>query len=147
MRPTPWVALIALPVLAATLGTYVLILTAEPGAAVVHAWIPALGIALAWMVGFMRGEISVAGGTLRLRAFPVWTFTIPVGRIRSVEVTSVDAFADYLGVGLRVGYGGSIGIIMRSGPAIAVTTDSGKRYVMVVPDPEAWRQRILVAAS
>ncbi|GAA1998142.1 hypothetical protein GCM10009799_26440 [Nocardiopsis rhodophaea] len=143
VRPSPWSALIALPVLVVTLGVYALIITSDPDAAPAYLWLPVLGLAITAVIGSMRGEICMTGETLRLRAFPFWTFTIPVNRIQAVEVTSVDAFADFLGIGLRIGQGGAVGIIMRSGPALAITADSAKRYIMVLPEPEKWQERIL----
>lgn len=55
--------------------------------------------------------------------------------IRAVEVTEVHAFREWGGWGLRLRLDGSHGLINRSGPAVELTLDDGKRFVMTPDDP------------
>lgn len=75
--------------------------------------------------------VAVSGG---LFGWP--STTIPIEQIHSVETTEVRAFREWGGWGLRVRLDGAQGLITRSGPALQLLLDDGKRFVATVDDPE-----------
>lgn len=143
VRPSAWVPLVGAAIATIILIVYVPIIVAEPDSFLSHIWVPLLGITVAVLTIALRGNIEIKRGKLLISAFPVWRFAIPLKDIRNVESVHVDAFSDFLGVGLRFGRGGAIGVVMRSGEGVEVTTIKGKRIIMVVPDATAWRERII----
>jgi hypothetical protein len=62
-------------------------------------------------------------------------FSYPLSQIDSATVVDVNPIGDFGGWGLRWGGGGRVGIVLRSGPALAVKRTNGKSLVVTVPLP------------
>lgn len=88
---------------------------------------------------------SSAVSTLTLALWPLWRRHIPVERITSAETVTVRAFGDFGGIGLRFNTSGELGLLMRSGRGVRVTTDDGRVCTVVVPDPEELLRRLETA--
>ncbi|GAA3608260.1 hypothetical protein GCM10022419_111450 [Nonomuraea rosea] len=64
------------------------------------------------------------------------SFTYSLDSIHHAEVLGVRPWADFGGWGLRLGLRRRHGIITAGGPALAVTLQSGRTFVVTVPDPD-----------
>lgn len=81
-------------------------------------------------------QVRVDAAGLTVRAPLGWPRThVAVGDIRSVEVVHVSPMGEYGGWGWRYGLGGvGLGIVMRAGEALRVTTTAGKKVTVTVDD-------------
>ncbi len=59
---------------------------------------------------------------------------VPAGEVERADVTSVRPFAEFGGWGLRTSVGGKVGVVIRSGEAIAVERSGGRHLVVTVDD-------------
>lgn len=83
-----------------------------------------------------------AESTFTVALWPLWRRRVPVERITSAEIVRVSAFGDFGGIGLRFNASGELGLLMRSGDGVRVTTDDGRVCTVVVPDPEELLHRL-----
>ncbi|MCS4277355.1 hypothetical protein M2390_002559 [Mycetocola sp. BIGb0189] len=79
-------------------------------------------------------RIEIGEDTVRLIWFPLYVKTIPANQLRSVASETVNPW--HTGLGLRLLGGGTLGLINRGGPALSFHTESGARYLIVVPVEE-----------
>ncbi|WP_186290528.1 DUF1648 domain-containing protein [Gordonia zhaorongruii] len=78
-------------------------------------------------------RVDDAGLTVRaIAGLPRWR--IPVEEITDVQVIHVRAIGDFGGYGVRW-RPGKIGVILKSGPSLAVTRRSGRTFVVTLDDP------------
>lgn len=61
-------------------------------------------------------------------------FRVPLAEIRSVRAVRIDPMGEFGGYGIRRAFGGRIGIVLRSGPAIETERQDGRRFVVTVED-------------
>lgn len=90
----------------------------------------------------LTGTGHPAGATLTVALWPLWRRRIPVERITSAEIVTVRAFGDFGGIGLKFSTSGELGLVMRSGEGVRVTTDDGRVCTVVVPTPEELVHRL-----
>ena len=94
-------------------------------------------IAILLIVTFMFGALKIECDTEIL-----WVHWGPLGKkiplkdIVTISSTSIHAFRDYLGWGLRVGRDGTIGYISTGDVGVRVSLTNGKEYVMTSSDPQ-----------
>ncbi|GAB2459064.1 DUF1648 domain-containing protein [Xylanimonas ulmi] len=82
--------------------------------------------------------VRVDASGLTVRSALGWPRTrIPAAEVERAGVTQVNAFTDFGGWGWRVGRGGRIGIVPRSGPALVVERTGGRSLVVTVDDAES----------
>jgi hypothetical protein len=62
---------------------------------------------------------------------------VPLSDIASADVATIDPFGQFGGWGIRYGFGGRVGIILRSGEALEVIRKSGRSIVITVDDAES----------
>ncbi|RCS61856.1 DUF1648 domain-containing protein [Microbacterium sp. JB110] len=107
------------------------------GAVSVGSWITIAALALV-TAAVMFGSVFVVrvdGHGLTVRAPLGWPRKhVPHASIRSVDVVHVSPMGDYGGWGWRYGVGTGLGIVLRAGEAIRVTTDAGKSVTVTVDD-------------
>ncbi|WP_162893235.1 DUF1648 domain-containing protein [Microbacterium halotolerans] len=107
------------------------------GAMSVGTWITYAALALvtaAVMLSFVF-VVRVDDDGLTVRAPLGWPRKhVPRESIRSVDVVQVSPMGEFGGWGWRYGVGTGLGIVMRAGEAIRVTTDAGKRVTVTVDD-------------
>jgi len=94
-------------------------------------------VGLPALLAFSRGIVTVAGGSLRLTAFPVFRKTVSLADVESVKVATADPWNDYRGLGYRLAGNGEIGFLYDRGPAVQVWMRDERVYV--VGDPNADR--------
>ena len=102
--------------------------------------LPPLGLlgipAAALMLVFCQGKIVIDPGGVRVLAGGFWKLMpLSYEEIRGESVEDIIAM-DFGGWGYRL-TGGSVGFIMRSGPALILTAGFKQRYVFSMPDAEA----------
>lgn len=86
----------------------------------------AIGCGLAFRV-----RVSDAG--LQVRSLLGWPNTrIALADVAKVEVVDVNPFAEFGGWGWRLGLDGRRGVVLRTGPALQVTQESGRVFVVTV---------------
>lgn len=59
---------------------------------------------------------------------------VPAGEVERADVTTVRPFAEFGGWGLRTTVSGTVGVVVRTGEAIAVERSGGRRFVVTVDD-------------
>lgn len=59
---------------------------------------------------------------------------VPAGEVERADVTSVRPFPEFGGWGLRTNVGGTVGVVIRAGEAIAVERSGGRHVVVTVDD-------------
>lgn len=74
-----------------------------------------------------RGLTVALGPGLRARQ-------IAARDIAAVDVVNVRPIAEFGGWGVRTGRGGVVGVVLRAGSALRVTTSDGRRFVVTVDD-------------
>lgn len=62
---------------------------------------------------------------------------LPLDEIESAEVASISAMGDFGGYGLRTGFSGSTGIILRSGKALQVNMSGNRTFYLTIDDAES----------
>jgi hypothetical protein len=74
-----------------------------------------------------RWVIRVDGTGLTIRSAIGWPrIRVPLNEVLRADVTQVRPLRDYGGWGLRVGRGGRIGVVLRSGDALLVQRTGGR---------------------
>jgi len=102
-------------------------------------WVPFIPIViLLVLLSNLTWTVRVDARGVRIRSVVgIPRFTIPLSDIRSADVTDVQPLAGYGGWGLRFGFNGRIGIILRSGSALEILRNSGMSLVVTVDDAES----------
>ncbi|MBD8063799.1 DUF1648 domain-containing protein [Oceanitalea stevensii] len=59
---------------------------------------------------------------------------VPAGEVERADVTTVRPFPEFGGWGLRTNVAGTVGVVIRSGEAVAVERSGGRRLVVTVDD-------------
>jgi hypothetical protein len=87
-----------------------------------------IGSMLSWRVDIDRTGLTVrsALGWPRLR--------VPLDEVVRADVVEVRALGDFGGWGLRVGRGGRVGVVLRSGEALEVVRTGGRSVAVTVDD-------------
>ncbi|MCL1870286.1 MAG: DUF1648 domain-containing protein [Promicromonosporaceae bacterium] len=106
-------------------------------AVLTHLWpllvVPVLLTAL--LASFTEFEVRVDASGLHVRSLLGWPRTfVPADEVLAASTTTVNAFAEFGGWGWRVGRGGRIGIVPRSGEALLVERTGGRSLVVTVDD-------------
>ena len=94
-------------------------------------WAFVLVIGLGLVFSQVEAQVSNDGLRIRLGGIPVRK--VPLGSISSARAIEADP-ATYGGWGWRV-VAGKTAIVLRSGPALAVTLEGGRELIMTVDDP------------
>lgn len=103
-----------------------------------------LGLLLATMSRF---TVRVSSTGLAVHGAFGWpSLHVPADEILDVQVTTVSPLRDFGGWGYRVGRGGAIGIVVRTGEAIEVERTGGRRAVVTVDDAETGAALLRAAA-
>ncbi|MCU1471153.1 MAG: hypothetical protein JWQ39_2302 [Glaciihabitans sp.] len=95
-------------------------------------------VVLLAILGSFTWTIRVDAHGLYLRGIlglPV--IRVPLADIASADVVTVDPFGQFGGWGIRFGFGGRLGIILRSGEALQVIRKSGRSIVITVDDAQS----------
>jgi hypothetical protein len=95
-------------------------------------------VVLLSIIGTFNWTIRVDARGLYLRGvlgLPV--IRVPLSDIASADVATIDPFGQFGGWGIRYGFGGRVGIILRSGEALEVIRKSGRSIVITVDDAES----------
>lgn len=95
-----------------------------------------LVIALA-VVGLMLGRWTVRvddEGLLARTAIPRPRLWVPLNEIESAEVAQISPLRDFGGWGYRIGRGGRVGVVLRTGEAIVVHRSGDREVVITVDD-------------
>lgn len=106
-------------------------------AVLVEIWALALvAVALAvLMLAMARFSVVVDRRGLTARSALGWPrITVPLDEVTQAEVVDVSPFPEFGGWGYRVGRGGRVGIVLRSGPALQVERTGGRAFVVTVDD-------------
>jgi len=142
-------ALIGGMVLTALAGCGILYAIARDGAdEIVGLWVVTVCVVvLPLVIAVFHMRVRLTGtepaeSTLTLALWPLWRRRIPVERIISAETVAVSALGDFGGIGLRFSTSGELGLLMRSGDGVRITTDDGRVCTVVVPDPEELLHRL-----
>ncbi len=61
---------------------------------------------------------------------------LPLDEIESAEVAQISAMGDFGGYGLRTGFSGSTGVILRSGTALQVNLSGNRTFYITIDDAE-----------
>ncbi|QAY70474.1 DUF1648 domain-containing protein [Xylanimonas protaetiae] len=98
--------------------------------------VPALLAVL--FAAMMVFEVRVDASGLRVRSALGWPRTfVPADEVVAARVVEVFAFRQFGGWGWRVGPGGSVGIVPRSGQGIEVERTGGRTLTITVDDAES----------
>lgn len=84
----------------------------------------------------LRARIDVDGTGLRATVTGMTAFALTINEIAKAEVTTVSPGKQYGGYGLRMRGKGHYGLILRRGPAVAVTTAAGQVFTLTTPRAE-----------
>ncbi|GIG38357.1 DUF1648 domain-containing protein [Cellulomonas phragmiteti] len=91
-----------------------------------------LGVLLASML-VLRVRVDARG--LVARSALGWpAIRVPLDEVLAARVTQVDPFGDFGGWGYRIGRGGRVGFVMRTGEGIEVERTGGRLHVVTVDD-------------
>ncbi|GEK20841.1 DUF1648 domain-containing protein [Cellulomonas xylanilytica] len=72
---------------------------------------------------------------LTVRSAVGWPrFSVPIDEIREAAVTTVSPLAEFGGWGYRVGRGGRVGVVLRTGEGLQVERTGGRAFVVTVDD-------------
>lgn len=89
----------------------------------------------AFVVGSAAWRVTADRRGLTVRSAVGWPqITIPTAQIASAQAVQINPLAEFGGWGYRWDAAGRSGVIMRTGDAIEVTKQNGKRFVVTVPD-------------
>lgn len=103
------------------------------GAIIVVGIVLVVAVVLLSSTGLWRVTADSRG--LIVRSWLGWPrVRVAAGDIRSVRVVTVGAGGEFGGYGIRWGFGGRLGIILRPGPALEVTRASGRTVLVTVDD-------------
>jgi hypothetical protein len=90
---------------------------------------------LAVLLGLSGWTVTVdARGLVAKARLPRPRLVVPLDEVEHAEVVTVHPLREFGGWGLRVGLGGRVGVVVRSGEAIEVTRTGGRRVVVTVDD-------------
>ncbi|WP_152193036.1 DUF1648 domain-containing protein [Georgenia satyanarayanai] len=90
---------------------------------------------LALVLTMTTWQVQVDARGLTARGTFGWPrIHVPAGEVERADVTTVRPFAEFGGWGLRTSVGGTVGVVIRSGEAIAVERSGGRRIVVTVDD-------------
>ncbi len=90
-----------------------------------------LGVVLA---GALRWTITVDATGLRARSALGFGLRVPLSEVEGARVTTVAPVRQFGGWGLRIGAGGTVGVITRKGEGIEVSRSEDRRVVVTVDD-------------
>lgn len=92
-----------------------------------------LVVVLAGTTSVFRVRVDSRGLEVRSALGAPW-FRVPLAEVRQVSVTDVNPTAEFGGWGVRVAPDGAFGIVLRSGEALQVERENGRRFVVTVRD-------------
>lgn len=111
-------------------------------AAAVTAWaahstvaLTPLAVVILVLLAHVQFTVTVDSRGLQARSllgFP--RLTVPADEVLHAEEVMVSPLRDFGGWGYRIGAGGRVGIVLRSGVALQVTRSGGRVYVVTVDD-------------
>ncbi|PYF96742.1 Protein of unknown function [Georgenia satyanarayanai] len=90
---------------------------------------------LALLLTMTTWQVQVDARGLTARGTFGWPRVhVPAGEVERADVTTVRPFAEFGGWGLRTSVGGKVGVVIRTGEAIAVERSGGRHLVITVDD-------------
>ncbi|MCM3661684.1 DUF1648 domain-containing protein [Georgenia satyanarayanai] len=90
---------------------------------------------LALVLTMTTWQVQVDARGLTTRGTFGWPrIHVPAGEVERADVTTVRPFPDFGGWGLRTNVSGTVGVVIRSGEAVAVERSGGRRLVVTVDD-------------
>lgn len=92
---------------------------------------------LNWRVRVDAGGLTATAGLPGKLAWP--RQHVPADEVLRADAVQVDPFGEFGGWGLRTApdQHGTVGVVVRKGPGIAVRRTGGRRFVVTLPDAEA----------
>lgn len=102
---------------------------------------------LAVALPMLAFRVRVDRSGIVARSLAGWPVTrVPAADVASVSVAQVEPFAEFGGWGLRF-VPGATALVMRTGEALVVTRQSGRRFVVTVDDADTAAALLLAAAE
>ncbi|WP_022889480.1 DUF1648 domain-containing protein [Agromyces italicus] len=89
--------------------------------------------ALAATTFVFRVRVDERGLEVRSSIGAPW-FRVPLAQMRQVSVTDVNPTAEFGGWGIRLAPDGAFGVVLRSGEALQLVRENGRRFVVTVDD-------------
>lgn len=128
----PIMILLGLGAAGAVVGAAAVWFSGELGAAVALSVMAVLIGVIAF--GLSRATVTVDERGLLVKAALGWPrFQVPIADVVSVATQEVSGLAEFGGYGIRA-IPGAFGVILKSGDAISVTRQNGRRFVVTVDD-------------
>ncbi len=94
-----------------------------------------IGAALVLLLAMTAWEVRVDSRGLTARGTFGWPrMHLPADEVKRAQVTQVRPFPEFGGWGLRTNVAGTVGVVVRTGDAIAVERTGGRRFVVTVDD-------------
>jgi len=96
--------------------------------------IPAVAVA-AVVLSSTWFTVTVDRRGLTVRSAVGWPrFDVPLDEVQQAVVTTVSPLSEFGGWGYRVGRGGRVGVVLRTGEALQVERSGGRAFVVTVDD-------------
>lgn len=93
-----------------------------------------------WPMALAKHWIERRDDTLVLKYWPILNREVKYSDIASARFEEKVTFSSAGGMGLRLG-GGALSFVNQFGPALSIRTHGGKKYLIVVPNPND-RERV-----
>lgn len=98
-------------------------------------WAGTIGVLTILLLALGRWKVTIDHTGLNARPFTMWPrIHIQLDEVVSADTTAVRPLGDFGGWGYRVGKGGTVGIVVRTGSAIRIERTGGRSLVITVDD-------------